>query len=191
MACLLLASSTAGTPGARTRAGDLSASAQQVAAAPGCQQLTTVDAITPNPQPGLLEVSHLGYSVDGHISIEVGGRIAASLRAAEPETLWLLSYPQRHPVGIDGRPGSELWYPLGTIRPDADGCFETTPLQLSSYDGARGITFHMALARLNPERRQEAAAWLAENSSEGWKSLPTGVELFETFDVDSGQFEAL
>lgn len=186
--CLLLAGSTSTAVNASD---EPAVGSERSSSAAACRRASTVDVIEHVSPPGLLEVSHLGYSVHGHISIEVSGRIAPQQRSAEPGSLWLVSFPERLPVGEDGRPGSELWYPLGTVEAGADGCFETTPLQLSSYDGAFGIMFRMGLARLDPPRRDQAAMWIAENSGEGWDALPGGVELLDTFDVDSGRFEQL
>nr|WP_246314517.1 protein kinase [Kineococcus aurantiacus] len=179
--CLVLGGSAA----APTTATDPTASPA------GCPVATTVDAVVPGRGPGLAEVSHLGYTVHGHISLEVSGRVAPELAGSTPGPLWIVSFPRRLPVGRDGRPGSLTWYPLGVVRPDGDGCFQTDPLQLSSYDAAQGIVFDVALARLSPQRQQEAAAWLAENSADGWRTLPADVEPLSTFVVDSGPFEVL
>lgn len=174
VACLVLTGSTAAST-----------------TAAGCPVTTTVDAVVPGPGPGLTEVSHLGYAVHGHLSLELSGRVAPELVAAGPGSLWIVSFPRRLPVGHDGRPGSQTWYPLGVVRPDGDGCFQTDPLQLSSYAAAQGIVFDVALARLGPQRQRQATGWLAENSADGWRPLPADVEPLSTFVVDSGPFEVL
>lgn len=191
---LVVALLVAGTVVWRQVSADSETAAGQAAGEEVCERLPQPDPLTFPDGPVLSGVEADGYVTDGHISVEIAGRVADPGTLAERGTLWFVGVPSPESVGRDLRPGSGYWYPMGVVETDAAGCFVTVPLQLSSYDAAQGVVYRMNLAVLGPELDERSRAMVAENSSAGLgvtAETPPGVEVVGSFDLPTAGFDQL
>jgi hypothetical protein len=76
-------------------------------------------------------------SSDQNPRISVRGQVSLTVPAGQ--VLYLVSQPDRNTKDEFGNPGSNQYYPVTSVTPDSDGCWEDGDRPLG-YDGARGIT---------------------------------------------------
>lgn len=76
-------------------------------------------------------------SQDQNPGISVRGQVSLTIPAGQ--VLYMIRQPDRNTKDQFGNPGSNQYYPVTTVTPDSDGCWEDNNRSLG-YDGQKGIT---------------------------------------------------